>query len=310
MIPTFPEFKKIEVNDRKAVESYTCQYPPYSDFNFTSLWAWDTSDERMVSELNGNLVARLTDYTTSEQFLSFLGSNKIEETIISLLGYAEKHELLKSLELIPEVSIPDSNNKEFLVMEDRNNFDYILDIPSLSRLEGGSFKDLRRNVRKFSELYSQYHVEVKDKNESGLKDHILNLLDLWGADKIAKGKEFEVHKERIALSRLLNSLKNDHKFIITTISNESNTIAFSIEEILTDDYCIGHFWKADTQKTGIYDFLLYSIAKYLNSRGLTLWNFEQDLGIENLRKSKMKYRPVSFLKKFTVSSIVVSSVIE
>lgn len=76
MIPQFPEFKIVEVGDREAVESHTHRYPPYSDFNFTSLWAWDTSNERMISELNGNLVVRFTDYATNEPFLSFLGTNK------------------------------------------------------------------------------------------------------------------------------------------------------------------------------------------------------------------------------------------
>src|SRR3989338_2938897 len=56
MIPQFPQFKRVEITDREAVEAHTHKYEPYSDFNFTSLWAWDTNGERMISELNGNLV--------------------------------------------------------------------------------------------------------------------------------------------------------------------------------------------------------------------------------------------------------------
>jgi len=33
-------------------------------------------------------------------------------------------------------------------------------------------------------------------------------------------------------------------------------------------------------------------------------NYQQDLGIEGLRKSKTAFRPVHFLKKYTVKSAV------
>lgn len=56
MIPQFPNFKKAEVADRGAVEAHTHKYDPYSDFNFTSLWAWDTSGERMISGLNSDSI--------------------------------------------------------------------------------------------------------------------------------------------------------------------------------------------------------------------------------------------------------------
>ena len=55
MIPQFPKFKHVEVTDREAVETHTHRFDPYSDFNFTSLWAWDTSNERMISELSDSL---------------------------------------------------------------------------------------------------------------------------------------------------------------------------------------------------------------------------------------------------------------
>ena len=82
MIPTFPNFKKLEISDKKEVEEYTSNFPPYSDFNFTSLWAWDTNEKRMISKLNGNLVVQFTDYITCEPFFSFLDYSSHSNTII------------------------------------------------------------------------------------------------------------------------------------------------------------------------------------------------------------------------------------
>jgi hypothetical protein len=105
MIPAFPDFKKVEVTDREAVEAHTHKYEPYSDFNFISLWAWDTSGERMISELNGNLVVRFTDYSTNEPFLSFLGTNETEHTARTLIDYCKENGLPTTLKLMPEISV-------------------------------------------------------------------------------------------------------------------------------------------------------------------------------------------------------------
>ncbi len=54
MIPEFPNFKKLELSDREEVESVTNKFPPYSDFNFTSMWCWDINEDMRLSKLNGN----------------------------------------------------------------------------------------------------------------------------------------------------------------------------------------------------------------------------------------------------------------
>ncbi|MCA1638525.1 MAG: hypothetical protein LC768_09365, partial [Acidobacteria bacterium] len=62
MIPSFPHFRNLRADDKEAVESFTNQFPPYSDFNFTSLWCWNVSEKIQVSQLYGNLIVRFTDY--------------------------------------------------------------------------------------------------------------------------------------------------------------------------------------------------------------------------------------------------------
>ena len=80
MIPEFPQFKKLELSDKKDVEKFTSLFAPYSDFNFASLWSWNIKDEMRLSVLNGNLVVHFTNYLTEELFYSFLGDKKINET--------------------------------------------------------------------------------------------------------------------------------------------------------------------------------------------------------------------------------------
>jgi hypothetical protein len=49
MLPEFPKFKSIEISDKEDVEKITKKYPPYSDFNFVSMWSWDIKGDMRVS---------------------------------------------------------------------------------------------------------------------------------------------------------------------------------------------------------------------------------------------------------------------
>jgi len=91
VLPQFPDFKCLEWNDRKQVEQYTAPFPPYSDFNFTSLYAWDVDNKMRISDLHGNLVILFSDYVTGEAFLSFIGTNNLPETACTLIDYSKNH---------------------------------------------------------------------------------------------------------------------------------------------------------------------------------------------------------------------------
>ena len=79
-LANFPNFKLLELTDCEAVLSITSKLPPYSDFNFVSIWSWNLYDKIMISQLNGNLVVKFTDYITGESFYSFIGNTEVEKT--------------------------------------------------------------------------------------------------------------------------------------------------------------------------------------------------------------------------------------
>ena len=110
MIPNFPSFKKLEFGDKKAIEEITKAFEPYSDYNFVSLFVWDSDEEIKLSSLNNNLVVLFIDYVTKEKFYSFIGSNRVEATIDTLLSHAKKENLVPSLKLIPEPIIQKVKN--------------------------------------------------------------------------------------------------------------------------------------------------------------------------------------------------------
>ena len=128
MLPTFPNCKKISLEDKKNVETYLSNFPPYSDFNFLSMWSYNTQNDVEIATLHNNLVVRLRDYITQEPFYYFLGNNNVSESIEILLAHSEKEHLMPKLKLVPEESIRKDLGKldKYNITQDRDHFDYIL----------------------------------------------------------------------------------------------------------------------------------------------------------------------------------------
>ena len=86
VIPAFPDFIPLSHEHKGAIEHFTRNFPPYSDYTFPSLWCWDLEEQCELSALHGNLVVRLTDYVSNAPFLSFIGVNQVEVVLESLFS--------------------------------------------------------------------------------------------------------------------------------------------------------------------------------------------------------------------------------
>lgn len=300
MIPTFPDFKKIEIGDKKGIESFTHRYHPYSDFNFTNLWAWDTHSRRRISKLNGNLVVLFTDYITGEPSLSFLGTHKCDDTAHQLLQFARTSKLSPVLRYITEESIKEMRSTDLHIVDDKHNFDYIFSVSQLAHPQGSKLKEKRYLAKRFVREYPEASFELRGINEKSAQGHIISVLRRWEKQKKLNRKEYDIEHEEKAIRRIL-STPHDHKLVLSCVILDDVMLGFSIDEILPNKYAISHFIKADVSFKGIYEFLNERVAQYLLTHHVELWNWEQDLNIEGLQRLKTGYRPVHFLKKYRVS---------
>jgi hypothetical protein len=99
-------------------------------------------------------------------------------------------------------------------------------------------------------------------------------------------------------------LDNHHAFslILIEIVVDGETKAFSINEKLSGDTAICHFEKAlKTHHASLNTFLVKEVAVKLCELGCRWINWEQDLGLDGLRRSKLSYQPAHYLKKFTIT---------
>lgn len=299
MIPQFPRFKLIELSDRTDVEEHTNLFEPYSDFNFNCLWAWDAEKKRMISEFNGNLVVKFTDYRTHELFLSFLGIYDCEGTARTLIDYCTANHISTTLRLMPDVSISGINPKTFTITENRGDFDYILSTKELALLSGDRFKQKRGGVNRFWRENPEATLEPIDASDLKVQQQILEIVHTWEHHKSALGKDYEIAHELAAMKRLFESNRLDSLLCVGLFSG-GVMLGYSIAERLPNGYALGHFWKSDISYKGVTEALMQEHAKYLVSLQIMYLNTESDLEVDSMRRSKMSWRPVKFLKRYEV----------
>lgn len=299
-IPIFPDFKKLSLSDKNEIEEFTKLFAPYSDYNFVSMYCYDTQNLTEVSYLNDNLVVLFEDYITEEPVYSFLGINNLEDTAGKLLEKAYDLHFSNFLKLIPEGNFGDHIHGivGFDAIEDPDNFDYILSVDKLSKLEGGEFQDKRNLYNRFKIENSDAEIRNLNLSDIQVKNDVMNLFRIW-VEKKGKSIEETIHEEK-AIKKLLDS---SEYFNLVSIGIYKNNvmICFAISEVINGNFAVFHFVKGNTDYKGTFETTYNALAKELKKRGVIFINYEQHLGIENLKKSKELWRPVGYLKKYIIT---------
>lgn len=301
MIPTFPRFSQLRLNHRQAITAYDRQFPVYSDYNFVSLWSYNVDKAVLISCLNDNLVVRFTDYLNRKKFYSFFGNRKVLQTAQILIEYSKKNNNSRQLKLIPHINIAISRNslkKHLRLIEDRDNFDYILSVKALSRLPGPLFQKKRWRIRRFSNDYPDVKKSVTTLKSRWIHKETIDLFHRWAqSHNISQADSL---LESTALKRFL-SLPAKKSLYAIALHHKRVLIGLATVERVNHLYAIGHFIKADLSYLRIFDYLFHITGQYLESLNCRYLNIAQDLGLENLRKAKLSWKPVRFLKKYIIS---------
>lgn len=299
MPPFFPVFEALEVHKHHIlIRKHTSAHLPYSDFNVTSLVAYNTEGASAVCVHNDNLIIRLADYQSKQPLLSFMGTSRINETIEDLLLHTKNEHLPPVLKLVPEVTATMADPSRFSIEEDRDNHDYILSIASLINMKGSRLKPYRNLVTRFHKT-CRAETRPLDLQDPHTQNALNSLFLRWVRQK---GIDFaEAKNEYTALNRALHThpyceLMGIGVFVDGTL------MGFSIFEILQNGHSMLHFEKADTKTcVGIYQYLMYQTACFLQKHGCVFLNYQQDLGIPGLRKAKMSFGEPAHLKKFSIT---------
>jgi hypothetical protein len=230
--------------------------------------------------------------------MSFLGGNELEDTVRAITLHCADYGLPTALKLVSGVN-ENVETCRITVREDRDNFDYLYSIQDLLGLQGKALRGPRNRVNRFIRRYPRASFESLDLKQRAAQEQILTVTERWAGGKPPSMSKAAA-REMTAIRRFLSNAGSTD-FIAVGVVNDDALLAYSIDEVLPDGVCVSHFCKADVSYSGISAFLMEQEVQYLDAQGVKVLNLEQDLGIEGLRRSKMGYRPVSFLKKYVIA---------
>ena len=293
--------KKLEIKDKKIFDEFFLTHTTYSDFNFTSLYTWDLENKCEYGFINENLTIRFQDYLTRIPFFSYLGSNKVTATVDYLVTSAEKEHIDTKLKMVPEVSLygaVDKLEKNYSIVEDRDNFDYVYYLPDIAQLSGNKYYNQRNLVNRFKRKYPEYKILNLNMRDKQILKEIDDLFVLWGSRKVDKEHINDEHE----CFRRLFLLCDQYDYHALGIYVKDTLIAFAINELLSFGFALAHYRKADVEYAGVYKVLEQESAKQLCDLGFKYLNYEQDIGLPELRQSKRSWSdPNFYLKKYTIS---------
>lgn len=301
MLPRFPEFKPLELSDRSDIEKITRKHPPYSDFNFTSLWSWDVEGGIRVSELDGGLAVRFSDYVTGEPFYSFIGAEP-NAAAEKLLALSTAQGIVPRLKLVPEFVASALDPQRFKVEEDRDNFDYVLSVERLLPHDGTKRKlSTRRKLINEFKKRKDFRFALLDVKKPEVQRLMLDVFERWeGEQGVEKGS---VEHLKHALERLFK-IGQAERILALGVYLNNILVGYSINEVTWNGYVVGHFQQGNVNVFGaLYALMMQEVGERVHHLGSRYINIEQDLGIAGLREWKESYRPDSFLKKYVVSPV-------
>lgn len=293
-LPLFPEFREVDLSLKPVVQDFLQSFPlEASEYTFANIFAFRLAYEFQLSMLNGNLIIKKNKDPVS--FFTPVGNSGIRETMKRLFGYLTNISDDASIERVPESFVKKylANDRNFIVNEDRDNFDYLYNVQELVELKGRRFHNKKNLVNRFRADYEyEYNVLTPDRIEECIE------FEHYWCEVRECGKYPGLEKERCAILELLNNFESlDSKGGI--IKTGGKVAALTLGEKISSDTFVIHIEKAHSHIPGLYqvinqEFLMHEAAdcRYVNR--------EQDLGIEGMRNAKMSYNPSGFVRKFKV----------
>jgi hypothetical protein len=292
VIAHYPEFTKVDLAIKDNYEKIIRKFPSYSDFNFVSLFCWNTDGSAEVSRLGDGIVIKLKDYTSEKTVYSYMTDSSDAIKYIN-----ELFNVTDTLSLVPETTIKSlSNIDDFIIEEDLDNFDYIYKVDELLKMGGGALKKKRNKVNQFKNDLSEVVTTKTYKKVTDIQRlEAEGLFAQWcfENDKFA----IDLLDESSAIFNAIDNLEQlDLVFIELRVKDKLK--GFSINQKVDSNTAVCHFEKTVRAHVNIGPYLVNKVAEELDKMGCEYVNWEQDLGIVGLRQAKKSYQNSHHLKKY------------
>ena len=297
MIPQFPQFKPIQLEDRAVMGEIIWKYQPQtSEWSFTNLFIW-RSHYGFQWSLYRDWALLLSTANPQELFFHQpIGPPSRLDVVRKCLQWLreEKGEKNPRIERADSRLVDEIRDAPDLVVEPtREQFDYIYRSKDLIQLAGRKYHGKRNHINKFFQTYAFTYSPLEER-------HLRECLELGGfwcevrrceEDMNLMG-EWEAVREALAH---FSELKIQGGVILI----QDKVEAFSLGERLNPETAVVHIEKANPEIPELYAMINQQFCEK-NWSNVPMINREQDLGEPGLRQAKLSYLPDHLVEKFRI----------
>jgi hypothetical protein len=291
----FPDFKPIELDDRKIFEPVFSHYQPQTtEWTFTNFFIWRNHYHFQWTRYGELLMFLCNPPDQEPYFLMPMGPPPRIAAARSMLewlareGKASAPSIQKADARFAEEARADGS---LLIEPQRDHFDYVYASSDLIALAGRRFHSKKNFLNRFEKQHPQmqYLPLAED-----LIPECIRVLDRWCLNRDC-GQNPVLQAEYDAVRQ---AFIHYHSLDLTggTILLEGQVEAFTLGGRLNAETAVIHIEKADPDISGLFAVINQRFVREQWS-SVPWINREQDLGEENLRKAKLSYQPARFAEK-------------
>ncbi|MCI1824139.1 MAG: phosphatidylglycerol lysyltransferase domain-containing protein [Megasphaera sp.] len=293
-------FRKLQLFDKEWIDTLLKAEDSLSSVGcFGTLYLWGNFYGLEIAKMGSRLISRYT----SEKEITFgypMGSGNLQGAILAMWQSAKRTGISFVMRGVTEQQVEQLKQifpDRFSISETRDTADYIYEAQALAQLAGNKLHGKRNHCNQFMKRYPDWRFEILT------ADHVqdcLSLLEQWETTRqTVTTSEQTAEPEAIKKSfAAYDELHLDGGILF--VGNQP--VAFTMGEKVGRQGFDVRFEKAETVYDGSYtminrEFVRFLLEKY---KDLVYINREEDLGLENLRKAKLSYKPILLLKKYDV----------
>lgn len=299
---------KITIDNRQALEEYLYGYEyKTSGLSFSALYMWRDIN-RFSWEIIGDYmcISGISHLELEDGIiLPFMfppltrtgeyDKESLRETILTAKSRFEEMGQPFSLRLVPFhlMEIIKEACPEICFKDDRPNYDYVYLTQDLIDLKGRAYHSKKNHLNYFLKNYEYEYVEMT----SDMADDAMKFIAEFNARKDVPEHEMELLKmEEEAMEDVFRNLEKVG-YSAGAILIDGKIEAIAIGGQLGKNTITEHVEKANINYRGLYQAINNEFCRNVASRAKYI-NREEDMGIPNLRKAKLSYKPVKLLEKY------------
>ena len=292
-------FSPITLAHRARYEEITRDLCPDADHAFANLYMWQDLYHQSIAFFDeGNCHRAVIRFCTENgcRYLFPAGRGEITPVLMQMRENARQRGEFLAFVGVTEAQLqelPLSLRSEFEITENRDIADYLYSAESLATLAGKKLHAKRNHINAFTAARTWEVYPLTPEHA----DTCRALFARW-----AEGREpLSVAVEQAAIERALSAF-TELGLEGALLLADSEPAAFTVGSMVTSDTLCVHIEKGRPDMNGVFPLINREFVRMMLEKHptLTTVNREDDMGLENLRKAKMAYRPLKLLTKYTL----------